>query len=146
MCKNKVQFQKSDSLIELFQDYGTESQCYETLFKLRRPNGLICQVCGCRQYCYLKAGKQYQCNRYHHPTSLISGTIFEQTKIPLTRWFLAIHLITQSKSGISALALKREIGVSYNTAWRMKHKIMQVMKERDDCKQLSGIIQSDDEL
>ena len=65
----------------------------------------------------------YQCNRCHHQTSLISGTIFEQTKVPLTRWFLAIHLITQSKTGLAALALKREIGVSYNTAWSMKHKI-----------------------
>jgi len=76
--------------------------------------------------------------------SLISGTIFEQTKLPLTTWFLAIYLITQSKTGVSALALKREIGVSYNTAWSMKHKIMQVMKERDDSKLLSGVIQLDD--
>jgi hypothetical protein len=57
---------------------------------------------------------------------------------------LAIYLITQSKTGLSALALKREIGVSYNTAWSMKHKIMQVMKERDDSKLLSGVIQLDD--
>jgi hypothetical protein len=56
---------------------------------------------------------------------LISGTIFEQTKLPLTTWFLAIQLITQAKTGVSALALKRQIGVSYNTAWSMKHKIMQ---------------------
>jgi len=73
-----------------------------------------------------------------------SQTIFEQTKLPLPHWFLAIHLITQAKTGISALSLKRQIGVSYNTAWSMKHKIMQVMKERDDSKPLTGIIQLDD--
>jgi hypothetical protein len=60
---------------------------------------------------------------------LISGTIFEQTKLPLTTWFLAIHLITQAKTGLSALALKRQLGVSYNTAWSMKHKIMQVIPQ-----------------
>jgi hypothetical protein len=59
---------------------------------------------------------------------LISGTIFEQTKLPLSTWFLAIHLITQAKTGLSALALKRQVGVSYNTAWGMKHKIMQVWR------------------
>ena len=144
MCKNKVQFQVGYSLIELFQDYGTESQCYEALFKLRWPTGFNCLECGCHQYCFLKAKKLYQCNKCHHQTSLICGTIFEQTKLPLTKWFLAIYLITQSKTGLAALALKREIGVSYNTAWSMKHKIMQVMKERDDSKQLSGTIQLDD--
>ncbi len=144
MCKNKVQFQVGYSLIELFQDYGTESQCYEALFKLRWPTGFNCLECGCHQYCFLKAKKLYQCNKCHHQTSLICGTIFEQTKLPLTKWFLAIYLITQSKSGLAALALKREIGVSYNTAWSMKHKIMQVMKERDDSKQLSGTIQLED--
>jgi len=71
---------------------------------------------------------------------LTSGTLFEQTKLPLATWFLAIHLITQAKMGLSALALKRQLGVSYNTAWSIKHKIMQVMKERDDSKPLSGII------
>ena len=60
------------------------------------------------------------------------------------RWFLAMHLITQAKTGISSLALKRGVGVSYNTAWSMKQKIMQVMKERDDSQPLSDIVQIDD--
>ncbi len=68
----------------------------------------------------------------------------ENSKLPLTIWFLSVHLITQSKIGISALFLKRQVGVSYNTAWRIKQKIMQVMKERDDKRQLSGIVQIDD--
>lgn len=55
-----------------------------------------------------------------------------------------MHLITRAKIGISSLALKRELGVSYNTAWSMKQKIMQVMKERDDSQPLSGIVQTDD--
>ena len=139
-----MQFQRGYSLIDLFQHYGTENQCIQALYKWRWPNGFNCPKCSCNQYCYLQKRKLYQCNGCHHQTSLISGTIFEQTKLPLTTWFLAIHLITQSKTGLSALALKRQIGVSYNTAWSMKHKIMQVMKERDDSKPLSGVIQLDD--
>jgi hypothetical protein len=92
----------------------------------------------------IKTRNLYQCSACHHQTSLISGTLFEQTKLPLTLWFLAIYLVTQAKTGLSALALKRQIGVSYNTAWSIKQKIMQAMKERDDGKPLNGIIQLDD--
>ena len=144
MSKNKVQFQTGYSLIELFKNYGTENQCAEALFKWRWPAGFRCPQCGSGRHSVVKTRKLYQCTDCHHQTSLISGTIFEQTKLPLTLWFLAIHLISQAKTGLSALGLKRQTGVSYNTAWSMKHKIMQVMKERDDSKPLSGIIQLDD--
>jgi hypothetical protein len=76
--------------------------------------------------------------------SLTSKTIFSHTKIPLTTWFLGIYFITQSKVSISALSLKRTVGVSYNTALLMKHKIQQVMKERDDSKPLAQFIKFDD--
>jgi len=144
MSKNKVQFQPGYSLTDLFREYGTEEQCVETLFKWRWPDGFKCPECGCIHYCKLKTRKLYQCNKCHHQTSLISGTIFEQTKLPLTTWFLAMHLIAQAKTGLSSLALMRHLGVSYNTAWSLKHKIMQVMKERDDSTPLAGIIQLDD--
>jgi transposase-like protein len=144
MSKNQVQFQKGSSLIDLFKNYGSESQCAEALLKWRWPDGFRCPQCGSAHHTMVKTRQLYQCSECHHQTSLISGTIFEQTKLPLTTWFLAIYLITQAKTGLSALALKRQIGVSYNTAWSMKHKIMQVMKERDDSKPLSGTIQLDD--
>ena len=144
MSKNQVQFQKGYSMVDFIKAYGTEEQCSQALFKWRWPDGFRCPDCGSGRYTVIKTRNLYQCSKCHHQTSLISGTIFEQTKLPLTTWFLAIHLITQAKTGLSALALKRQIGVSYNTAWSMKQKIMQVMKERDDSKPLSGVIQLDD--
>jgi hypothetical protein len=75
---------------------------------------------------------------------LTSGTVFASTKLPLTTWFLAIYLLTQSKNAMSALELKRQLGVSYNTAWLLKHKILHVMKERDDSRPLDGLVQIDD--
>ena len=73
-----------------------------------------------------------------------SGTILASTKLPLRTWFLAMYLMTQTKNGISALELSRQISVSYNTAWKVKHKLMQVMKERDDTRPLGGWVQLDD--
>jgi len=64
--------------------------------------------------------------------------------LPLTVWFLAIHLISQAKTGLSALALKRQLGISYPSAWLMHHKLIQVMAEREDCYCLSGPVQIDD--
>jgi hypothetical protein len=144
MAKNQVQFQAGYSLPEFFQEYGTAEQCEQALFSWRWPNGFICPSCQSTHYCELKCRKLCQCQTCRQQTSVTSGTIFAGTKLPLNQWFLAMHLPTQSKNGLSALALKRDTGVSYNTAWSMKHKIMQVMKERDDSKPLEGIIQLDD--
>jgi hypothetical protein len=66
------------------------------------------------------------------------------TKLPLTTWLLAMFLLTPQKNGISALELKRHLGVSYLTAWRVKHKLLQVMKEQDNQTPLSGVIEVDD--
>jgi hypothetical protein len=64
--------------------------------------------------------------------------------LPLTTWFLAIYLISQAKTGLSALALKRQLGVSYPTAWLIHHKLMQAMAEREDRYLLKGKVQVDD--
>ena len=144
MQKNAVQFQKGFSLPDFFEKYGSEEQCQEALFAWRWPGGFVCPECGHTHHCVLNTNKLYQCYHCHHQTSLTSGTIFADTKLPLTIWFLAIFLVTQTKNGISALELKRQLGVSYCTDWSIKHKLMQVMKERDDSQPLGGIIQMDD--
>jgi hypothetical protein len=144
MAVNKVQNQEGYSLFELFDNYGTDEQCRKALFKWKFPDGFVCPECGTKTYCALKNRYLFQCNHCHHQTSVTCGTIFDSTKLSLNKWFMAIHLITQMKTAISALELKRQIKVCYKTAWSMKHKIMQVMKDRDDKKPLSGIIQIDD--
>ena len=82
--------------------------------------------------------------RQTHKTSLTAGTLFEHTQLPLRTWYLALYLVTQSKNGISAMELKRQLGVSYNTAWLLKHKLMQAIRERDDSQPLLGTVELDD--
>ena len=76
--------------------------------------------------------------------TIMAGTIFHRTKLPLTTWFRAMYHLTQSKNGISAMELMRRLGVAYNTAWMLKHKLMQVMKEREAGKTLSERVELDD--
>ncbi len=144
MARNQVQFQPGLSLTNFLKCYATEEQCREALFKLRWPAGFICPDCGHQGACCQLARRLYQCNRCHHQASLTARTIFDSTKLPLTTWFLAIYLLTQRKNSLSALQLSRELGVSYNTAWQFKHKIMQVMFERERNTVLSGRIEVDD--
>ena len=77
-------------------------------------------------------------------TSLIAGTIFACTKVPLRVWFRAMYHLTQSKQGISSIELGRRLGVTQTTAWTIKHKLAQVMLERDAEQQLNGRVELDD--
>jgi transposase-like protein len=144
MSKNKIQFQRGMSMQEFTKQYGTEGQCIEALASYRWPSGFECSNCGCRKYCFLRTNNLYQCNKCDKQISITSGTIFHSTKLPLTTWFLAIYLMTQSKNGISQLELARQVGVSSNTGASMYHKIAQVMLEREDSKPLSGGVEIDD--
>lgn len=75
---------------------------------------------------------------------MIAGTIFAATKVPLCTWFRAMYHLTQSKGGISSIELGRRLGVTQTTAWKIKHKLMQAMMERDATKRLTGRIEIDD--
>lgn len=74
----------------------------------------------------------------------IVGTVFENTKLSLTIWFLAIHLMTQNKNAVSILELKRQLGVSYKTVWLIKHKLLQTMLLREERHRLDGRLEIDD--
>jgi transposase-like protein len=145
MAKNRVQFQKGLSLTEFLGKYGSEAQCAAALFDWRWPRGFVCPECGHADgYVKVQTRGLLQCKHCRHQTSLSAGTVFAYTKLPLTTWFLAMYLLTQQKNGISALELKRHLGVSYPTAWSIKHKLLQVMLERDADRQLTGVIEIDD--
>ena len=118
---------------EAFREaFGTEEQCRTALVRLRWPDGFVCPCCGHREHCVLASGRGlYQCNRCKKQTSPTAGTIFHATKLPLTLWFAAIHLIVTAKNGISSMELGRRLGVKQPTAWTVKHKIMAVMARRE---------------
>lgn len=88
--------------------------------------------------------KLFQCQSCRHQTSLTAGTLMDSTKLPLRTWFLAIFLISQDKTGLSSLALMRQLGTSYRTAWLIHHKLMSAMSQRDGEHPLSSSVQVDD--
>ena len=146
MAMNRVQFQPGLSMPAFLKDFGSEAQCEQALQFARWPEGFRCPRCNGAAHCVLRDGprKVFQCNACRHQASLIAGTLFQGSKLPLTIWFLAIYLISQAKTGLSALALKRQLGVCYPTAWLIQHKLMQAMAEREDRYLLDGKVQIDD--
>src|SRR3954447_5141350 len=138
VAKNIVQFQKGLSEAAFRSQYGTEEQCRAALFSWRWPQGFVCPKCSETHAVVLRTRPIHQCSTCRRQVSLIAGTIFHATKLPLTTWFAAIYQLTQSKNGLSSLELARRLGVSHYTAWKIQHKLMQVMLERDQDKPLTG--------
>src|SRR4028119_772204 len=124
--------------------FGTDGQCRDYLFKARWPDGFRCDSCDHKDAYALKTKIVYECVACGKQHSLLAGTIFEQTKTGLSRWFLAIYLVTSSKRGISAMELKRQMGFgSYGTAWTWLHKIRKAML-RPERKPLAQQVEADE--
>ncbi len=125
--------------------FGTEEACRTALFEMRWREGLICPACGHKSFCRLTTRALFQCNRCKRQVRLTAGTVFQDTKLPLTVWFAAIYHLTQSKNGISSIELGRRLGVKRQTAWLMKHKLMRAMAAREAQKpKLEGRVEIDD--
>jgi len=146
MASNAVQFQQGMSIPEFLRSFGTESQCGQALKRARWPDGFRCPRCNGMAHCSVMQGTHelFQCSACRHQTSLTAGSMMEHTKLPLTTWFLAIYLLSQAKTGLSALALKRDLGVSYPTAWLLHQKINHAMAQQEACVHLDGLVQLDD--
>jgi transposase-like protein len=144
MARNTVQFQKGLSETEFLDLYGTEEKCRKVAFEWRWPNGFVCPACGGGEFSVIESRNLYQCSTCRRQTSLTAGTIFQSTKVAFTLWFRAMYQMTQTKQGISSIELGRRLGVTQTTAWKLKHKLMQVMMERDAAKPLSGRVEMDD--
>ena len=146
MPMNRVQFQAGLSMPEFLERYGTDAKCAAALEAARWPKGFVCPACGgAARTSFLRGRLRYwQCGACGHQCSLISGTIFESTKLALSRWFLALQLLTQSKNNVSALELMRQLGVCYRSAWLIKHKLMEAMRRREAPRELDGRVEIDD--
>lgn len=109
MPMNRVQLQPGLSIAEFMMRYGTQESCEAALIRARWLQGFACPECGgSSRTSFRRQGRLYwQCRGCQYQCSLTSGTIFENTKLPLTVWFLAMHLLTQAKNNVAALELMR---------------------------------------
>ena len=118
---------KSMTLMHLMEHFHSEERCREVLAALRWPDGVACPRCGAMEYAYDSERYVYDCYSCGYQFSVLAGTIFHDTKLPIRKWFMAVLLMVEAKKGISANQMKRILGVSYKTAWYLCHRIRAAM-------------------
>jgi len=118
---------KYNSLIELLKTFPDEEACVKHLEALRWPSGIVCPLCGSTRKVYnVKRSLGYKCADCQKQFSVRKGTIFEESRLPLQKWFMAAWLMTSNRKGISSAQLAREIDVTQKTAWFMLGRLREV--------------------
>ena len=132
-------------LCGLMAQFGDDQHCRNYLESLRWHNGVRCPKCGGNKISSILKRDQYNCDNdsCRYQFSVTAGSVFHDTHLPLTKWFLATYLLCQSRKGMSANQLKRMLGVSYKTAWYLCHRIRHAMGEAERPK-LSGTVEVDE--
>lgn len=130
-------------LMELERRFRDEDTCRAYLFALRWPQGFVCPHCGGDSAWPMVRGL-WLCRACRAQVSVTAGTIFQDSKLPLTVWFRAMWQVTSQKNGMSALGLQRVLGLgSYKTAWAMLHKLRRAMV-RPGRERLRGVVEVDE--
>lgn len=128
---------------EFVTKFGSEEQCRDYLYQLRFSSGFVCPKCE-NSKAWPVGTTLFECSKCGHQTSVIAGTIFQDTRTPLKTWFTAIWWVTTQKNGASAKGLQQILGLkSYKTAWTWLHKIRKAMVYPTRSK-LSGTIEIDE--
>ena len=133
------------NIIKFIEQFPDEASCKAHLRKVRESKGIKCKQCGCKKHYWLKAKDQWQCSACNFRTTLKSGTMFENSNLPLRKWYLAMAFMSFSKKGLSAMELQRQLEhARYRTVWSMMHRIRAAMGKRDNLYQLEGMIEFDE--
>jgi transposase-like protein len=133
----------SVNLCSLIEQFGSEEKCRAYLEALRWTDGIMCPRCSSRKISRILLRNQFDCDNCRYQFSVTAGTIFNDSHLPLWKWFLCVYLLCESKKGMSANQLKRTLGISYKTAWYLCHRIRAAMKEVNP-ELLDGIVEIDE--
>jgi transposase-like protein len=134
-----------DTLLEMVNAFDTEEACLLYLSRLRWPEGPVCPHCGgAKRVNWLPSRRVYWCRNCKKQFSVRVGTIFEESRIPMQKWFMAIWLITSHKKGISSCQLAKDVGITQKTAWFVLHRLREVAKRMGNPGPLFGIVEVDD--
>ncbi|MGA2481848.1 MAG: IS1595 family transposase [Candidatus Acidiferrales bacterium] len=133
------------NLPDLMARFDCESKCREYLETLRWPDGPVCPKCGKKEIARVGGRESIlRCVECQAQFTVMAGTVFNDSHLPLSKWFLATFLLCESKKGVSALQLQRILGIGgYKTAWYLCHRIRSAMIESQK-ELLKGIVEIDE--
>ena len=141
-----IDFSKFNSLLAMTMYFNSEEKCKKAIIETRwgagRKQDVVCPYCG-EHHCVKRKDGRFRCNHCKSNFSYKVGTIFEDTNLPLVKWFIAMYLITSHKKGISSCQLARDIKVTQKTAWYMLHKVRALLAQ-DDAEGFCGEVECDE--
>jgi transposase-like protein len=150
---------ESINIASLAAHYSDEKAAWKFMEELRWPNGPICPHCGVVDNAHLintkerrtRSGsrthrREWTCQDCKQQFSVLVGTIYESSHVPLFKWLLAQHMMCSNKNGVAALEIKRTLNVAYKTAWFICHRIREAMNDGPlaDALKLKGTVESDE--
>ena len=134
-------------IVSLLDRFNTDSECRDLLEGLRWPGGVACLRCGDMEVSRINGRPQWDCPSCGYQFSVTTGTIMHDTHLPLRKWFAAIYLLCEAHKGMSAMQIKRTIGVAYKTAWYLCHRIREAMgNNRLSGPTLVGVVEVDETM
>ena len=138
-----IDFKKFNSVISLTSYFNSNEKCKQAIIQSRWSDGdVVCPYCG-GHHCVTRKDGKFRCKHCGKNFSCLVGTIFENTKLPLIKWFLAMYFISSHKKGISSYQLARNIEVTQNTAWYMLQKV-RLLYPQTDAESFNGTVECDE--
>lgn len=146
------------ALRDITRVFNDEAEAYKLLESIRWPTGPICPHCGSIDAHYIepkegprktRSGSEtqrrvYRCHGCRKQFSVLVGTIFGDSHIPLGKWLMAFHLLCSGKNGVSAHELSRQLGITVKSAWFMAHRIRYAMDRPPLSDKLTGVVEVDE--
>lgn len=132
------------TLQEAIVYFADEQNAFEFAVSLRWPDGVFCPFCNSAEHSFLSTRKIWKCKACKKQFSVRVGTIFEDSPIILSKWFVAIWMLANCKNGVSSYELHRAIGVTQKTAWFMLHRVRAAIKAKSFDRKLAGIVEADE--
>lgn len=132
-----------DSLFDLMAAFPDEQSCVDHLREIRWRDGEFCPHCGGNRVYHFTDRKTFKCGDCKQRFSIKVGTIFEDTKLPLQKWFMAIWLITNHPKGIASTTLAKDLKITQKTAWFVLHRLRHAATTKSFNAPLSGTVEAD---
>ena len=141
-----INFKKFNSVISLTSYFSSDEKCQQAIIESRwgvgKEQDVVCPYCG-KHHCKMSKNGRFHCTGCNKNFSCLVGTIFENTKLPLIKWFLAMYFISSHKKGISSYQLARNVEVTQNTAWYMLQKV-RLLYPQTDAEAFEGTVECDE--
>ena len=128
----KLELKHFNSIIALVNHFNSEKRCRDFITEQRWHQVVVCPFCGSiHVYTCSNGDNQFKCGDCHKRFSCLVGTIFQNTKLPLQKWFMAMYLISSHKKGISSHQLGRDLHITQKSAWYILHKVRTLFGQYD---------------